>query len=215
MVELELLVENKIKPLIKEAMQKNLGITVVELETNISSKLKKSALLEFSVDTSLGFKKAKKKFRKEYVTRLLKLNFGNVAEVARVALVDRRSIHRIVADIKSEVQRFRESLQHGDYVKQLAVQDIIENSLKNFKSALNPSKYEAFYKQAPVLSKNIAKELPEAPASLKEAEKDFEIRYLKKAIEENNFNISKTARKIGLRFETLHRKLKKLGIEIA
>ena len=210
--ELEKLVESKIKPMLDEAMQKSLGITVAELKTDISDKLKKSALLEFEVDTKLKFKDAKKRFKREYVARLLQLNFGNVAEVAKIALVDRRSIHRIVAEMKIEVQKFRDMLQKGAYVKQLAVQDIIQESLEHYKSSLNPRKYEALYKEAPSLSKNIIKEIPETPKTLKEAEKEFEIRYFTKALQENNGNISKNARKIGLRFETLHRKLKNLGI---
>src|SRR3990170_1926348 len=141
--ELEKLVESKIKPMLEEAMQKSLGITVAELETDISDKLKRSALLEFEVDTKLKFKDAKKKFKREYVAHLLQLNFGNVADVARIALVDRRSIHRIVAEMKIEVQKFRDVLQKGTYVKQLAVQDIIQESLEHYKSALNPRKYEA------------------------------------------------------------------------
>jgi len=210
--ELEKLVESKIKPMLEEAMQKSLGITVAELETDISDKLKRSALLEFEVDTKLKFKDAKRKFKREYVAHLLQLNFGNVADVARIALVDRRSIHRIVADMKIEVQKFRDVLQKGTYVKQLAVQDIIQESLEQYKSALNPRKYEALYKEAPSLSKNIIKEIPETPKTLKEAEQEFERRYFSKVLQENNGNISKTARKIGLRFETLHRKLKSLGM---
>lgn len=212
--ELEKLIESKVKPMIEEAMQKNLGITVSELESDISDKLKRSALLEFDIDTRLKFKDAKRKFRREYVARLLQLNFGNVAEVARIALVDRRSIHRIVAEMKIEVQKFRDTLQKGQYVKQLAVQDIIQESLEHYRSSLNPRKYEALYKQAPSLSKNIVKELPETPRALKEAEREFEKRYFEKALQENNSNISRTARKIGLRFETLHRKLKSLGVSV-
>ncbi|MBW2969498.1 hypothetical protein KY319_00030 [Candidatus Woesearchaeota archaeon] len=210
--QLERLVESKVKPLLEEAMQKRLGITVSELETDISDKLKRSALLEFEVDTKLKFKDAKKKFKREYVARLLQLNLGNVADVAKIARVDRRSIHRIVAEMKIEVQKFREALHKSEYVKQLAVQDIIEESLEHYKSALHPRKYEALYREAPSLSKNIIKEIPETPKTLKEAERDFERRYFEKALSENKGNISKTARKIGLRFETLHRKLKNLGI---
>lgn len=209
---LERLVEIKVKPMLEEAMQKSLGITVAELETDISDKLKKSVLLEFAIDTDLKFKESKRKFKKEYIARLLQLNFGNVAEVARVAMVDRRSIHRIVADMKIQVQKFRDELQKGQYVKQMAVQDIIQESLEHYKSALNPIKYQRLYREAPNLSKNIVKELPETPATLKEAEEEFERKYLTKTLSENKGNISKTARKIGLRFETLHRKLKKLGI---
>jgi len=209
--QLEKIVESKVKPLLEEAMHKNLGITITELETDISDRLKKSILIDFPINTSIPFKEAKKKFKHAYIARLLQLNFGNVASVAKVAHIDRRSIHRIVAEMKLSVQHIRETLSKG-YVKALAVQDIIQESLQQYKSALNPRKYEAFYKEAPKLSIDIIKELPETPKNLKEAEHDFEKNYLTKALSENNGNISKTARKIGLRFETLHRKLKQLTL---
>jgi DNA-binding NtrC family response regulator len=41
---------------------------------------------------------------------------------------------------------------------------------------------------------------------------EFEKTYIKKALEENKGNVSKTAAKIGLRYETLHRKIKKMDI---
>jgi DNA-binding NtrC family response regulator len=208
--ELEDLVENRIKPMLEEAMQEQLGITVSELESDISDKLKKSTLLEFDIDTNLNFKDAKKKFKRQYIARLLRLHFGNVADVAKVANVDRRSVHRMVAEMKIQVQKFRE--QRSEYVKQLAVQDIIQEALEHYKSSLNPRKFRDMYQQAPALSKSIAKTLPETPKTLKEAEEEFEKEYLAKALAENKGNISKTARKIGLRFETLHRKLKKLGL---
>ncbi|PIN74709.1 hypothetical protein COV18_05815 [Candidatus Woesearchaeota archaeon CG10_big_fil_rev_8_21_14_0_10_37_12] len=211
--QLERLVEQKIKPLLEDAMHTKLGITITELESDISDKLKKSSLLDFEINTNLKFKQAKKKFKKEYVAKLLQLNFGNVADVAKFANVDRRSIHRFIAEMKIEVEKFRDIMQKGKYVKRLAVQDIIQDSLEQYKSALSLDRYKAFYAEAPQLSEDISKELPEKPATLKEAELEFEKMYFEKALEENKWNISKTARKIGLRFETLHRKLKVLGIK--
>ena len=41
---------------------------------------------------------------------------------------------------------------------------------------------------------------------------EFEKRYLQKALIENNHNIAIVARKIKLRYETLHRKLRSLGL---
>jgi len=208
---LEKLIDIKIKPLIEEAMHKSLGVTVSEIEQDISDKLKKYSLLEFEIDTTLSFKEAKRRFKRQYIARLLQLNFGNIAEVARIALVDRRSIHRLVAQ-GIDVQKFREALLRSEYIKQTAVQNIIQESLEHYKGALNQEKYQALYKQAPSISKDIVKEIPETPSTLKEAEREFEKRYFEKTLQENNGNISKTARKIGLRFETLHRKLRALGI---
>ncbi len=212
MNELERLVDEKIKPLLEEAMHKNLGITINELELDISDRLKKSAVLDFAVDTTIPFKTAKRRFKQHYVARLLQLNSGNVADVARVANIDRRSIHRLVAEQKIDVIRLREAIATRTYAKQ-HVRDIIENSLGNYKSALNPKRYDAFSKYASTLSENIINVIPDTPKPLKDAEREFEIAFFTKALREHKGNISKTARAIGLRFETLHRKLKSIGLD--
>ena len=209
--ELEHLVETKVKPLLEEAMHKSLGITIQELESDISDRLKKSSL-DFSIDTKMKFKEAKRRFKQVYIRGLLKQNLGNIEQVAKIAAVDRRSIHRIVAQMKFDVEHLREQIDKKEYFKQAAVQDIIQDSLVAYKSAIHPKRYEALYKEAPQLSKEILKELPKIPDALKITEKEFEKKFITQALAENNHNISKTARKIGLRFETLHRKMKKVQL---
>ncbi len=210
--ELEKLIDKKIKPLVEEAMQKHLGITISEIEEDITDKLKKAPLIEFDIDTKIPFKQAKKQFKKKYLTRLLQLHLGNVAEVARIAKIDRRSIHRLITELKIDLSHFRKTLTKRQYIKETAIKDLLESSFKTYKSSLNPKKYEKLYEEVPELSKEIIKELPIKQPILKEAEKEFEKKYLKKALEENKNSESKTAKKIGLRYETLHRKLKSLGI---
>ncbi|HLC33346.1 MAG TPA: helix-turn-helix domain-containing protein [Candidatus Nanoarchaeia archaeon] len=209
--ELEYLVETKVKPLLKEAMNKSLGITIQELQADISDRLK-NTIFNFQIDTRMKFKEAKRRFKQSYISGLLKQNLGNIETVAKIAAVDRRSIHRIVAQMRLDVEQLREQLDRKEYFKQAAVQDIIQGSLEHYKNALHPKRYDAFYKEAPKLSKDILKELPEIPEALKVVEKEFEKKFISQALAENNNNISKTARKIGLRFETLHRKMKKLGL---
>jgi len=63
------------------------------------------------------------------------------------------------------------------------------------------------------LSRNIAKVLPHQELSWKEAEKEFEKQFLKHALEDNDSDVTKTAKKIEIRTETLYRKIKKLGIK--
>ncbi|OYT32788.1 hypothetical protein DRJ22_03200 [Candidatus Woesearchaeota archaeon] len=210
--ELENIIYTKIKPLVEEAMQKNLGITISEIEEDISDKLKKAPLLDFEVDTKIPFKQAKKNFKKKYLTRLLQLNLGNVAEVARIAGIDRRSIHRLVSELKIDLSHFRKALVKREYIKESAIKDVLETSFETYKSALNPEKYEKLHKQVPLLSKEIIKELPIKQPSLRQAEKEFEKKYLTQALKENENNVASTAKKIGLRYETLHRKLKALGV---
>ena len=210
--ELEHLVETRVKPLLEEAMHKSLGITIQELQSDISDRLKKSALLDVPIDTKMRFKEAKRRFKQRYISGLLKQNLGNIETVAKIAAVDRPSIHPIVAQMKLDVKQLREQIDKKDYFKQATVQDIIQGSLETYKSALHPKRYDALYREAPQLSKDILRELPEIPEELKIAEQEFEKVFISRALTENNNNISKTARKIGLRFETLHRKIKKLEL---
>jgi len=64
------------------------------------------------------------------------------------------------------------------------------------------------------ISKDIVDTLPSNGFSLKEAEHIFDERYLKHALKNNKNNIKSAANAIGVRYETLLRKMKKLGISV-
>lgn len=209
---LDKVIREKVKPIVDEAMHRFLGMTVNEISGDISDKLKKSPLLEFEVDTSLSFKKAKDLFRRQYIIRLLQTHYGNISIVAKVAGLDRRSIHRLIRRLKIDSERFRKDLMKPEYVRQEVVATMIEHTLDEYKEIINPKKLEEAYKNVPDLSKDIVKELPEAPLTLKDAEREFEKKYLEVVLSENKGNISQTARQIKLRYETLHRKMKELGM---
>jgi len=209
--ELESVIESRVKPIVDKAMQDYLGVTISEIKSDITDRLRKKPLLDFEIDTSVPFKKAKKTFKKVYLTKLLHRHLGNISEVAKITGVDRRSVHRLLIELKIAISKFREEIVSSEYASQNAVKGIIEETLENYKNSINPRKYVSFYRHVPDVSRNIVKELPEHPLTLKDAEKEFEKEYLQKALKENNNNISRTARKIGLRFETLHRKLKSLA----
>lgn len=151
--ELEKLIEKKVRPIVEEAMQKHLGITISEIEEDISDKLKKAPLVEFDVDTKILFKQAKKNFKKKYLTRVLQLSLGNVVEAARIAGINRRSIHRLISELKINLDQFRKTLIKREYIKETAIKDVLESSFESYKSALNPEKYEKLHEQVPVLSK--------------------------------------------------------------
>ena len=70
--QLEEVVSAKVKPMVEEAMQKYLGVTIAEIESDISDRIKKSPMLEIS--TSIPFKKAKREFKKAYLARLLRIH---------------------------------------------------------------------------------------------------------------------------------------------
>lgn len=198
-----------IKNIIKETTKKFLGISIEELNKSIADKLTKP-MISIEVNTSLSFKKQKKKFKKEYLKRLLNLNRGNVSLVSEIAKIDRRSIHRLLNN--KDIRNIRKDLIKPYSIKQKSVNKVIENALFDFKSTVHPSKFKKIYEQIPSISDSLLKELPSEEMSLKEAEKEFEFRYLTKAFNENQNNISITAKKIKLRYETLFRKLKKYKI---
>ncbi len=208
--ELEQALEARIKPVLEQAMHKYLGVTVSEIEGDISDKLKRP-LLDFQIDTRIPFKKAKLLFRKAYFTRLLQMFLGNISEVAKVSGLDRRSVHRLIERLHIDVDTFREA-RMPEYIREHAVKNIIEGVFEHYKTSFNPAKLEQLYKHIGEVSKDVAKELPEKIITFKEAEDEFEKQYIEKALQENDANISQTAKKIGLRFETVHRKMKELNI---
>jgi len=70
------------------------------------------------------------------------------------------------------------------------------------------------YQEVGTLSRNIAKVIPHQDVTWKEAEKEFEKQFLGRALKESKGKVGKTADKLKIRVETLHRKIKKLGIEV-
>lgn len=209
---IDLLLEEKVRPIIQQATNKVLGITVPQLTEDISAKLTKSPLLDFPIDTSLKFKLAKKRFKKAYIEKMLEFHLGNITEVAREAETDRRSIHRLILELKINVNKIKEELIRPYDLKVSVFSHAIEDVLDQYKTVLHPLKLEEMYRNVGKMSEDLIKALPEKKLSLKEAEEEFEREYIRKALLEHTGNITHTAKKIGLRFETLHRKMKTLGI---
>jgi len=203
-------VEDRIKNAIDGAAQRYLGIGVMPADMDITDRLKKDSLLSFYVDTKKNFKLAKKQFKKHYLEKVLQIHSGNVSTSAKVAGIDRRSIHRLMTELGIVVDR--EKLVKENYTG--SVQEMITDALQLESAEVVGKEQDRFmrmYKRiAPTLSREIVKELPSL--SLDEAEAEFEKRFIEKALGEQEGNISATARKIGLRFETLHRKMKELSI---
>jgi len=215
---LEKVVEKKdfeaLLPVIEDTMHRFLGVTISELNEDLTSKLNKRSLLNISIRHDLSYKPAKKEFKKEFVTRLLQINLANVSEAAKVAHVDRRSIHRIIQESKIDITQIRKELIKPRYFKKMAVSAIVEDVLEQYKDIIHPVKLDKMYKSVSRLSDDIVHELPETKMTFSEAEDFFDKEYIRFALEKEGFNISKTARTIGLRYETLYRKIKKLGIMI-
>lgn len=198
--------------MIDEAVAKSVGIKVEELSKNLTKKLE-NPYFHFMVDTSISFKEAKKLFKKMYVERMLGFYFGDVSAVARAAGIDRRSIHRIIKETRIDVAAYRKMMLRPEYVREIKISSLIEGAVKEYEDVLNPKKLSLIYSIVPKLSEDILKELPVQEYSLKEAEEDFERNYLTQALKENNWGQAAAARKIGLRYETLHRKVRELSIK--
>jgi DNA-binding NtrC family response regulator len=209
---LERVVKEKIEPLIEEAMQKYLGITIAELEKDITEKIEQTGkLVGITVRVDLPFKEAKKIFKKEFLERAIQTHYGNVSEVADKVGLDRRSVHRDVKSLKLDMRKLREKLYKPGYFEREAVDSMIRRTLDAYRAFIHPEKLEQLYVHVPELSEHIVQVLPHV-MRWKEAEREFELVYLRNVLEENHWGLLTTARAIKLRYETLLRKMKKLGI---
>jgi DNA-binding NtrC family response regulator len=210
---LESVMFDRVKPIVEHAMQTFLGVSINELNHDITEKLKKSPLLNIKPDLSLPYKEAKKKFKKEFLKKLLRAHYGNISEVAKIADIDRRSIHRLINETQLDAKAIRQELPKPYQVKHDAVAGIIEDVVDSYKAVIHPDVVEQVYGHVDQVSENILKDLPEQKVTMKDAELEFDKAYLKRALKRNTYSITKTAKAIGLRYETLHRKLKGLGIK--
>ncbi|MBW2967826.1 hypothetical protein KY362_05050 [Candidatus Woesearchaeota archaeon] len=206
--------ENKktVEHIVDDAIKPILGVSIDELNKDISAKLSKSPLATFEIDVKLKFKDAKKKFKQQFLSRLLRVTYGNISEVAKRAGVDRRSIHRIVKDAGIDVSKIREEMIKPYQIKQKAVGDIIEDVLEHYKNVIHPERIAQVYQNVGNVSREILDELPEKTITLKAAEEEFEKEYLRKALATYG-SMTATSKKIGLRYETLQRKMKALGLK--
>jgi DNA-binding NtrC family response regulator len=211
--DLEIVINKKIKPIIKEFGEKVIGTDINELNLDISDKLEKNPLLSFAVSTSLNFKSAKKVFRKQYLTRLLQLFYGNISKVGQVSGLDRRTIHRYIEELSIDVEKIREEMIRNQEYKKEAVSSVLKDTISEYESMIDSTKIKKVYDQVPELSEGIAKELPITTMSWKEAEQEFEKDYLIKALNDNSWDEKKTAKKIKVSYETIHRKIKQLGLK--
>jgi len=209
---LEKVIREKVEPLVTEAMHKYLGITVSEIKGDISDKLGKNPLLSYEVNTSVSFKTAKKIFKKDFITRMLLSHKGNLAEVAKASGLDRRSVYRTIKEFGIEIKKIKsESVKSQDY-RRGAVDTILKDTFGHYKAVIQPAKIKAMYRGVEKLSSEIVRELPFVEMTWKDAEHEFEKAYIGRVLKECGNNISKSAKKMNLRYETLHRKIRKLGL---
>jgi DNA-binding NtrC family response regulator len=210
--DLEDTIKEKVNPLLEETMEKSWGVTIPKLETDITSKLKESSL-NIYIPLGKDFSESKKQFKKEFLKQELRLHLGNISQLAKVLDMDRRSIHRAIKDFHIDMDDVRQHEETPEHFQEEVVDKKIRTSLEQYTGLIQAEKMQDFYKELPKLSRNIAKFLPKPDMTWKEAEAEFERQFLKRALEEHNNNITKTAKKIDIRVETLHRKIKKLHLK--
>ncbi len=223
--DLEEAIKGKVASLLEQTMEKHWGLSIPKLESDITDRLRQPAFLQLSMYLPLHmrFSKAKKLFRAEFLKQELRLHRGNVSSLAKRLDLDRRSVHRAIKDLAINVDTIRHmhgvrgmddmhALEPSERYQQQFVDKAIRQSLEQYHSLLQPRQLEKVYKEIPELSRNIAKFLPHQDTSWKEAEQEFEKAYLKQALAQYGWNVARTAASIGLRAETLHRKIKKLGL---
>jgi DNA-binding NtrC family response regulator len=208
---LEETIKEKIAPLLEETMEKNWGISIPKIETDISDKLKNQSL-DIYIPINKSFSEAKRIFKTEFLKQELKLNRGNISQIAKTLGIDRRSIHRAIKELGINVDEIRgDTLSKKEY-QENKIDQTIRTTLEQYKSIIQPQQMEKMYQEVGKLSRNIARFIPHQELSWKEAERAFEKQFLKLSLEDNEWNVTKTAKKIIIRPETLHRKIKKLGI---
>jgi transcriptional regulator with PAS, ATPase and Fis domain len=87
----------------------------------------------------------------------------------------------------------------------------IKSAIDQYKGLIQEEKIERMYQDLPELSKNIAKNIPHQELTWKQAETVFEKEYIKHHLKKSK-NIKELASKIGLRPETVSRKIGKLRL---
>ena len=210
--DLEETIKEKISPLLEETMEKSWGITIPQIESDITDKLKNPPLSIY-VPAHLTFQEAKRMFKGEFIKKELRLHKGNISQLAKSLDLDRRSIHRVIKDLEIDMNKLRNLIDSEDHPQELVVDKTIRSTLEQYKEIIQPSQLEKMYQQVPRLSRNIAKFLPHHDLTWKKAEHEFEKQFLSHALDEHKGNVSKTADKLKIRVETLHRKIKKLRLK--
>ena len=192
-------------------MEKNLGITIPKMESDITDKLK-NPQMQIYIPPNLNFSAAKRKFKAEFLKKGLLQHLGNVSQLAKTLGIDRRSVHRAIKSLDIDVEELRTKEENKEKYQQEAVDRTLRSTFDKYKEIIQPQKMERMYSDIPSLSRNIAKLLPSHELSWKQAEREFEKQFLGQVLKEQENDISKAAQKLKIRVETLYRKVKKLGL---
>lgn len=212
MATIEKVISEDTLPVVEKAVHKVIGISIKELNQDITQKLKKNPLLEFNINTHVPLRSAKKAFRKGYLEKVLKSHFGDISATARILEVDRKTIHRMISELGIDIKECKKALVTEDYIKEMTLSNAITNLLKNYENILHPARIDEAYSNISKISEEIVKEVQFSFLPLKDAEKEFEREYISAALKDNKNSLPKTAKSIGISHEALYRKAKSLGL---
>lgn len=196
------------KRIIEDALHRILGVSIAELSQDLAARLK-DPLFRIEINFDMKFKEAKKKFKGDYLKKILTHNFGNVSEVARVTGINRRTIHRICSE--KSIINVRNDIMGRNYRRKTEMESIIAEVARSYRDVLHPSKIQDLHHYAPALSAQLANVLPDNPLPMKHAVQIFEKRYIEVLVPKYH-TLKEAARAAGVQYETLLRKMKRLGI---
>lgn len=193
--------EDQVKP----RLTKLLGVSIEELNESIAERLKKSPLLDFNIPKNLTLKEAKKKYREIYFKRLLRMTYGNISQAAEQAGIDRRSLHRFVAEAGLDVDKIRDEMIKPYELRKDEIVGVIEGELKQYESVVHPQKLNEAYEKVYDVSEEIIDLLPVENPTLKDAEDQFEKHYIHETIVQTE-SLKEAAKQLDIAYETLLRK---------
>ena len=206
---LEDAIKGKVRPLIHDSIEKTWGLAIPKLEEDITSKLAKEQTT-IPIQFSLSYLDALAAFKKEFFERELRKHH-NISFLAKLLGVSRRSVHRSIKELGIRIPK-RTKEEQKNYFKEQEIYNSLREALLEYKTLFREKKMNELYSTLPDLSKTLAQELPEQDASTwKSAKHDFETRYLRHHISLGD-KLKVVAKRIGIRAESLSRKLKVLGL---
>ena len=210
--DLEKVMEERDKEkIVDNAFHKYLGVSIKELNQDITKKIQEP-LIDFLIEDNMTLKSAKKNFLKYYILRLLEKHNGNVKAASYEAKTNRRTLHRMIKEMHIDTSLIRK--KKSETIYETKIHNVIEESLHKYEDIIHPKRLNEVYNKISEISKTIAINTDNSNIqSLKDAENMFEAIFLTKIIKKNNGNLSKSAKEIGVRYETLHRKITGLKIK--
>ena len=206
---LEATLKEKVLPLVEEQLAKHWGVTIPQLEADITDQLKQEDSL-FYISPHTPFREARKQFKAAFLRRELRSHQGNISQLARALEIDRRSLHRVIKDLELDIHELRQKEMEDE--QQVRIDQRLRTAFDQYKELIQPQKLEKMYEEIPALSRNIAKMLPQQHLTWDEAEREFEQQFFEQALKEHHGSIAQAARCTKLRAETVHRKIRKLQV---